>query len=88
LIVATTHPRVLDSELQKGDGNSPVWHNHYVNLGAPSASCAGAAAEVTDISYESPGKMHKSPEFDKLQIRSFSHLETLPKPQFYTTAAE
>ena len=54
LIVATTHPGVLDSEDQKGDIMSPKWHNHYVEVGAVEA-CDGVG--VLDISYESPGKV-------------------------------
>ena len=54
LIVATMHPGVLDSVRQKGDIMSPAWHTHYVEVGAV-AACGGVG--VTDISYESPGKL-------------------------------
>ena len=37
---------------------------------------------------EKYGKMHQSPEFDKLQIRSFAHLDILPIPLFYETIAK
>jgi len=61
IIVTTTHPGVLDSALQKGDINSPVWHNHYVKLGSD-PNCVGSTnptgLSVADISYESPGKVN------------------------------
>jgi len=61
IIVTTTHSGVLDSALQKGDINSPVWHNHYVKLGND-PSCIDSVTNpsglsVADISYESPGKV-------------------------------
>ena len=60
IIVTTTHPGVLDSALQKGDINSPVWHNHYVKLGTDASCISGtnpSGLSVADISYESPGKV-------------------------------
>ena len=33
VIVSTTHAGVLDSEAQKGNKDSPIFHNHYVHLG-------------------------------------------------------
>ena len=60
IIVTTTHSGVLDSALQKGDINSPVWHNHYVKLGSDSSCVSGVnptGLSVADISYESPGKV-------------------------------
>lgn len=65
LIVATTHPGVLDSEEQKGNINSPAWHNHYVEVGGV-ASCASGVG-VLDISHESPGKV--SIDGKKIKIR-------------------
>jgi len=65
LVVATTHPGVLDSEDQKGDIMSPKWHNHYVKVGAQ-AVCVdpenpdNSGVGVLDISYESPGKVNVS----------------------------
>jgi hypothetical protein len=64
LIVATTHPGVLDSEEQKGNINSPAWHNHYVEVGGV-AACGGVG--VLDISHESPGKV--SVDGKKIKIR-------------------
>jgi len=64
LIVATTHPGVLDSEDQKGNINSPAWHTHYVEVGAV-AACGGVG--VLDISHESPGKV--SVDGKKIKIR-------------------
>jgi hypothetical protein len=65
LIVATTHPGVLDSEEQKGNINSPAWHNHYVEVGGV-AACASEVG-VLDISHESPGKV--SVDGKKIKIR-------------------
>ena len=56
VVVATTHPGVLDSEKQKGDIMSPKWHNHYVKIGTGDAGCA-SGIQVLDISFESPGKV-------------------------------
>jgi hypothetical protein len=67
IIVSTMHPGVLDSELQKGNINSPVWHNHYVALNAASVDCA-SGIEVADISYESPGKVDV--EGKKIELRN------------------
>ena len=55
IIVATTHGGVLDSALQSSAGD-PVWHNHYVQLGSDPTNC-GANPAVTDITFESPGKV-------------------------------
>jgi hypothetical protein len=62
IIVATTHGGVLDSEVQKGNINSPAWHNHYVELGDGNPDCIDGTANpsglyVADLSYESPGKV-------------------------------
>lgn len=62
IIVATTHPGVLDSELQYGKINSPRWHNHYVQLATGAGPCTEAGVNpdgiyVANISYESPGKV-------------------------------
>jgi hypothetical protein len=62
VIVATTHGGVLDSELQKGNIDSPIWHNHYVRLATGEALCDNDGTNpdglyVADISYESPGNV-------------------------------
>ncbi|MBI3639394.1 MAG: hypothetical protein HY223_03675 [Thaumarchaeota archaeon] len=60
LVVVTSHAGVLDSELQNGDANNPVWHSHYVALGTPTdPGCTeiGADFQVTDISFSSPGQV-------------------------------
>jgi len=55
IMVATTHGGVLDSALQTG-ASDPVWHNHFVQLGSDSTNC-GSNPAVTDITFESPGKV-------------------------------
>ena len=63
LMVSTTHQGVLDSSSQAGDANSPVWHNHYVQLAGAGSYCAentalgGARLEVAALTFESPGKV-------------------------------
>jgi len=64
VIVATTHPGVLDSEKQKGKISSAKWHNHYVKIGA-GPDCP--TVQVLDISYESPGKVKV--KGDKIEIQ-------------------
>jgi hypothetical protein len=65
LTVATTHAGVLDSELQKGNKDSPRWHNHFVQLNnnqdtvpadcAPNSALNDARLEVMNLTFESPG---------------------------------
>ena len=66
LMVATTHKGVLDSEKQKGDQFSPVWHTHYVQLSGETASdyCESTngaadlpALEVANLSFQEPSKV-------------------------------
>jgi hypothetical protein len=54
-IVTVTHKGILDSDLQQGDRNSSVFHNHYVLIG-PSRICRGDLA-VWGITSESPGNV-------------------------------
>src|SRR6267143_2669333 len=56
IMVATTHGGVLDSALQTS-ASDPVWHNHYVQLGSDPTNC-GSNPAVTDITFESPGKVN------------------------------
>ena len=57
VIATTSHPKlgIVDSELQNGDPNNPVFHNHYVILG--NNSICGANPAVQDLSFTSPGKV-------------------------------
>ena len=63
LMVSTTHAGVLDSVKQGEDASSPVWHNHYVQLTAGPAECAGnsnlggAKLQVQALTFESPGRV-------------------------------
>jgi hypothetical protein len=58
VIVTTTHAGVLDSRLQLGDINNPVFHNHFVEL-TTNANCTGEGMNpgfaVADLTFESPG---------------------------------
>jgi len=66
IIVATTHPGVLDSETQKGDLMSPKWHNHYATVGDTVSGCP-SGVQVLNLSYESPGKVKV--KGDKIEIK-------------------
>lgn len=54
LLATTTHGGVLDSEDQSYILD-PIWHNHFVRLG--SVAACGADPGVTDITWQSPGKV-------------------------------
>ena len=60
VIATTTHAGVLDSRLQMGDINNPVFHNHFVEL-TPNANCTGegmdAGLAVANLTFESPGDL-------------------------------
>jgi hypothetical protein len=58
VIATTSHPKlgIVDSELQNGDPNNPVFHNHYVILGSNNFICGDNPA-VADLSFTSPGKV-------------------------------
>ena len=52
ILVAHTHPGVLDSEDQRFI-EDPIWHNHFVNLG--DVEQCGEDQGVIDITWQSPG---------------------------------
>jgi hypothetical protein len=54
ILVTTTHPGVLDSEDQSYILD-PIWHNHFVRLN--SVAACGSDPGVTDITWQSPGKV-------------------------------
>ena len=69
IIVSTTHKGVLDSATQNGNGNNPVFHNHFITLKAPVAGCpTGTDAAVDKITFQSPGQI-KIQNADALQAR-------------------
>ena len=62
-IVMTSHPGVLDSELQNNDVRSPTPHTHYVDI-VENSECNSnnnlnlpLHLAVGDLSFESPGKL-------------------------------
>ena len=55
ILVATTHPGVLDSEEQNYILD-PTWHNHFVRLGDDVERC-GEDPGVVDITWQSPGEV-------------------------------
>jgi hypothetical protein len=61
VIVSTTHAGVLDSKLQDGNKNSPIFHNHYVTLIGDATHCGttnGVANPAVDkITFKSPGNI-------------------------------
>jgi hypothetical protein len=52
ILVAHTHPRVLDSEDQRFI-EDPIWHNHFVKLGDVEQCVEDQG--VIDITWQSPG---------------------------------
>jgi hypothetical protein len=54
IIVAHTHPGVLDSEDQRFI-EDPIWHNHFVKLG--DVEQCGKDQGVIDITWQSPGEV-------------------------------
>ena len=54
ILVAHTHPGVLDSEEQRFI-EDPIWHNHFVKLGDDVEQC-GEDQGVVDITWQSPGE--------------------------------
>lgn len=68
-MVSTTHQGVLDSAAQGGDPNSPVWHNHYVQLTGAGSYCESTILgplEVAALTYQSPGKVKVNQEVIQL----------------------
>lgn len=62
VIVSTTHAGVLDSKLQNGNKNNPIFHNHYVTLKGDATHCGtnskGEANPAVDkITFKSPGNI-------------------------------
>ena len=55
ILVAHTHPGVLDSEEQNYILD-PTWHNHFVRLGDDVEQC-GEDQGVVDITWQSPGEV-------------------------------
>jgi hypothetical protein len=59
LIVATTHAGVLDSEIQQGDENNPIWHNHFITLKGDATNCGTTKGQpnpaVDAITFDQPG---------------------------------
>lgn len=53
ILVAHTHPGVLDSEAQRFI-EEPIWHNHFVRLG--DVEQCGEDPGVADITWQSPGE--------------------------------
>ena len=59
VIATTSHPNlpIPDSELQNGDPENDVIHNHYVILGANAAGVCGPDPFIQDVTFESPGEI-------------------------------
>jgi hypothetical protein len=65
VIATTSHPGVLDSQLQGEDKNNPIIHNHYVILGDEdvcddvdeTGRIVTDNPSVFDLSFTSPGKV-------------------------------
>ena len=55
ILVAHTHPGVMDSEDQRFI-EDPIWHNHFVKLGDNVEQC-GEDQGVVDITWQSPGEV-------------------------------
>ena len=55
ILVAHTHPGVMDSEDQRFI-EDPIWHNHFVKLGDDVEQC-GEDQGVVDITWQSPGEV-------------------------------
>ena len=57
IIVSTTHPGVLDSETQNGNPDSPIFHNHYLQLGSDPLCGTDPAVLLNTLTLGSPGKL-------------------------------
>ena len=55
ILVAHTHPEVMDSEDQRFI-EDPIWHNHFVKLGDNVEQC-GEDQGVVDVTWQSPGEV-------------------------------
>ena len=55
ILVAHTHPGVMDSEDQRFI-EDPIWHNHFVKLGDNVEQC-GEDQGVVDVTWQSPGEV-------------------------------
>ena len=54
ILVAHTHPGVLDSEAQ-GFIEDPIWHNHFVRFG--NVEHCGKDQGIADVTWQSPGEV-------------------------------
>jgi hypothetical protein len=70
IIVSTTHKGVLDSATQGGNGNNPIFHNHFISLKpiAGTGCPTNAVAAVDKITFQSPGQV-RIQSTDALQAR-------------------
>jgi hypothetical protein len=70
IIVSTTHKGVLDSATQNGNGNNPIFHNHFITLKSISGTgCpSNAIGAVDKITFQSPGQI-KIEGADAIQAR-------------------
>jgi len=59
VIATTSHPNlpIADSELQNGDPENDVLHNHYVILGVDEMGLCGPDPFIQDLTFESPGQI-------------------------------
>lgn len=81
IIVSTTHKGVLDSATQGGNGNNPIFHNHFITLKsiAGTGCPANTDAAVDKITFQSPGQV-RIQSTDALQARipnSFTGTDSL-----------
>ena len=81
IIVSTTHKGVPDSATQGGNGNNPIFHNHFITLKsiAGTGCPANADAAVDKITFQSPGQV-RIQSTDALQARipnSFTGTDSL-----------
>jgi hypothetical protein len=81
IIVSTTHKGVLDSATQGGNGNNPIFHNHFITLKSIAGTGCPANADraVDKITFQSPGQV-RIQSTDALQARipnSFTGTDSL-----------
>jgi len=59
VIATTSHPNIptADSELQNGNPENDVIHNHYVILGVDEQGLCGENPFIKDLTFKSPGKI-------------------------------
>lgn len=81
IIVSTTHKGVLDSATQGGNGNNPIFHNHFITLKsiAGTGCPTNAIGAVDKITFQSPGQV-RIQSTDALQARipnSFTGTDSL-----------